>query len=171
MKQHPRSIRIHFNNKILITMSSFIQRIQQASVVKNRALRSLGLVSNPFNKTPYTQWHSDPFTRPDIISKKSTKHRFFSRRASIGQQKHCIAASDSIIEVDIAVDGMVCDGCTSRVEEGLEKMDIVESAKADLEAKKVTVALTAESFGEAAQQLERVVEAVNDMGFEAKPTL
>lgn len=147
-------------------MSSLIQRIR-SSVVRNTALQ--GNVGSPWRT--HTQWHAAPYTKPNTTLKRCTANKFFTRRASIGQQQHYIAASDSIIEVDIAVDGMVCDGCTSRVEEGLEKMDIVESAKADLEAKKVTVALTAESFGEAAQQLERVVEAVNDMGFEAKPTL
>ncbi len=150
-------------------MSVVPQRIQASVKTATKMNMMMNMMTRSRIQKPYTQQH--PWNSNTIVI-----NRFFqsSRTASIGQHNHCVAASDSdngMIEVDIAVAGMVCDGCTSRVEEGLEKLDIVESAKADLEANKVTVALTAESFGEAAKQLERVVEAVNDMGFEANPSL
>lgn len=78
---------------------------------------------------------------------------------------------DSGIEVDISVTGMMCDGCTSRIEEELGKMDSVASVKADLETNTVCVGLSVDNFQEAASIMEKLVDEINGMGFEAKPNL
>ena len=55
------------------------------------------------------------------------------------------------------VDGMMCHNCTGRVEKVIGAMDGVESVKADLEKKTVTV------VGSVSAELLR--ETVEDLGF------
>ncbi|MBQ9163065.1 MAG: heavy-metal-associated domain-containing protein [Clostridia bacterium] len=60
-----------------------------------------------------------------------------------------------------AVNGMSCSHCTARVEKALTEIKGVKSAKADLEAKTVTVT-AADSVS-----LNALKAAVNALGFEA----
>ena len=80
-------------------------------------------------------------------------------------------SQDAGIQVDIAVSGMMCDGCTSRIEEELGKKDSVVSAQADLDSGMVSVIVSVENFGDAAKYMESLVHDINEMGFEAKPIL
>ena len=81
------------------------------------------------------------------------------------------SSQDEGIQIDIAVSGMMCDGCTSRIEEELGKKDSVTSVHADLDNGMVTVTVSVENFGDAAQCMESLVHDINEMGFEARPTL
>lgn len=78
---------------------------------------------------------------------------------------------DEGIQVDIAVGGMMCDGCTSRIEEELGKKDSVVAVQANLDSGMVTVTLSADNFGDAVQTMESLVYDIQEMGFEASPTL
>lgn len=60
-----------------------------------------------------------------------------------------------------SVEGMSCSHCTARVEKALSEIKGVKSAKADLEAKSVTV-IAAESV-----TLDSLKAAVNALGFKA----
>ncbi|KAL4853041.1 ABC transporter G family member 28 [Chlorella vulgaris] len=51
----------------------------------------------------------------------------------------CTAAGDGVMEVQLKVGGMVCDGCSSRVEEMLQTMAGVKKAHVDLEKGVATV--------------------------------
>eukprot|EP00890_Picochlorum_soloecismus_P005653 jgi/Picsp_1/6089/NSC_03443-R1_mercuric reductase len=78
--------------------------------------------------------------------------------------------SDSVL-VDIKVDGMMCDGCTSRVQEALEKIENVVSAKPDLDTGVVEVSIACATQLEAAELLPTLVESVRGLGFEAQPLI
>jgi hypothetical protein len=41
----------------------------------------------------------------------------------------CSASADDIVEVELKVDGMVCDGCSSRVAEALQKLPGVKQVQ------------------------------------------
>lgn len=115
--------------------------------------------------------------RTSIHPKNTVKSMDILVRAFGPRGKHVFAKAsssddvDSGIEVDISVTGMMCDGCTSRIEEELGKMDSVASVKADLETNTVCVGLSVDNFQDAASIMEKLVDEINGMGFEAKPNL
>eukprot|EP00195_Chlamydomonas_chlamydogama_P004863 CAMPEP_0202901366 /NCGR_PEP_ID=MMETSP1392-20130828/14213_1 /ASSEMBLY_ACC=CAM_ASM_000868 /TAXON_ID=225041 /ORGANISM="Chlamydomonas chlamydogama, Strain SAG 11-48b" /LENGTH=154 /DNA_ID=CAMNT_0049587917 /DNA_START=82 /DNA_END=546 /DNA_ORIENTATION=+ len=78
-------------------------------------------------------------------------------------------AEDDIIEMEIKVEGMVCGGCSSRVEEALKKLKDVNNAKVDLESKLASVEVKAKSQLDALNLMPQLVQTINDLGFEAKP--
>lgn len=78
---------------------------------------------------------------------------------------------DEGIQFDIAVGGMMCDGCTSRIEEELAKKESVVAVKADLDSGNVAITVSVDNFGDAAQLMESLVHDINNMGFEAQPQL
>lgn len=61
----------------------------------------------------------------------------------------------------LTIEGMSCTGCSSRVEEGLSKLDGVRSAEADHEAGRATVTLVAGQ-----EDLEALRETVSKLGYE-----
>jgi copper chaperone CopZ len=75
------------------------------------------------------------------------------------------------VELDIKVEGMMCGGCTSRVEAALKAMAGVRAVSVSLEAKLATVELAAPSLMDAVGQLPALVEAVKALGFEAEPDI
>jgi copper chaperone CopZ len=75
------------------------------------------------------------------------------------------------VDLEFNVSGMMCDGCTSRVEEELAKKDQVATVKADLERGLVTVTVHAADLSTAAGMMEDIVSEINGMGFEATPNL
>ena len=86
-----------------------------------------------------------------------------------------ISASSSddseTVLVDIKVDGMMCDSCTSRVQETLEKIENVVSAKPDLDSGVVEVSIACSTQLEAAELLPNLIESVRGLGFEAQPLI
>lgn len=64
---------------------------------------------------------------------------------------------------------MVCDGCSSRVLEVLQKMPGVKSANVDLEKGLATVQVEAASQIDAFNTVPQLIEAVVALGFEAQP--
>lgn len=78
--------------------------------------------------------------------------------------------SESVL-VDIKVDGMMCDSCTSRVQEALEKIENVVSAKPDLDSGVVEVSIACTTHLEAAKLLPTLMESVREVGFEAQPLI
>ncbi|KAI3426478.1 hypothetical protein D9Q98_008844 [Chlorella vulgaris] len=81
----------------------------------------------------------------------------------------CTAAGDGVMEVQLKVGGMVCDGCSSRVEEMLQTMAGVKKAHVDLEKGVATVQVDADSQIDALKALEPLAEAIKALGFDAEP--
>jgi copper chaperone CopZ len=67
------------------------------------------------------------------------------------------------------VGGMVCDGCSGRVLETLQKIDGVKECSVDLETGLARVILGTTSQMEAFNSLPMFVEAVVGLGFECEP--
>lgn len=67
------------------------------------------------------------------------------------------------------IDGMVCDGCSSRVLEALQKHPGVKIVQVDLEKGVATVELTAASQVDAFNEIPKLIATVTDLGFEAQP--
>lgn len=78
---------------------------------------------------------------------------------------------DEGIHIEIAVSGMMCDGCTSRIQDEIGKKDRVISVHADLDSGIVAVTVSVDNFGDAAEIMESLVDEINGMGFEAQPRL
>ncbi|EFN56470.1 hypothetical protein CHLNCDRAFT_145140 [Chlorella variabilis] len=81
----------------------------------------------------------------------------------------CSAAGDDVVEVQLKVDGMVCEGCSSRVEEALQKMAGVKKVQVDLEKGLATVQVEAASQIDAFNAVQPLAEAIKGLGFEAEP--
>lgn len=81
------------------------------------------------------------------------------------------AAGEEIdtVELQIKVDGMVCSGCSDRVLEALQKCDGVKNVAVDLESGLATIVLSAASQVEAFNALPKLMDIVNELGFEAQP--
>jgi len=69
----------------------------------------------------------------------------------------------------LQVEGMVCDGCSSRVLEALQKLSGVKNVDVDLETGLATVYLEAETQIDAFNALPHMIQTVNELGFEAEP--
>lgn len=67
------------------------------------------------------------------------------------------------------VDGMVCDGCTSRVLEALQKCAGVKAVEVDLEKGLATVQVEAATQVDAFNALPGLIQTVTELGFEAQP--
>eukprot|EP00887_Chlorella_sp_A99_P007442 scaffold2.g7442.t1 len=80
-------------------------------------------------------------------------------------------STQDVMEVEIKVDGMVCDSCSSRVQETLEKVPGVKKVHVDLEKGLASVEVEAASQVDAFNALPKLVEAVAALGFEACPNL
>ncbi|KAL4448127.1 hypothetical protein ABPG75_005346 [Micractinium tetrahymenae] len=76
---------------------------------------------------------------------------------------------EGVMEVQLKVDGMVCDGCSSRVEETLAKMVGVKKVHVDLDKGLATVALEAASQMDAFAAVQPLAEAIKGLGFDAEP--
>ena len=82
----------------------------------------------------------------------------------------CSAASaDEAVELQLKIDGMVCDGCSSRVLEALQKLPGVKSVEVDLEKGVATLTVEAASQVDAFNTLPKLIEVVTELGFEAQP--
>ncbi len=64
--------------------------------------------------------------------------------------------------VELNIEGMHCNGCSTRLEKVLNEMDGV-SAKVSLEDKKANI-----EYDEEKVTLEEVIEAIEDAGFSAE---
>jgi copper chaperone CopZ len=69
----------------------------------------------------------------------------------------------------LQVDGMVCSGCSDRVLEALQKCDGVKNVAVDLESGLATIVLSVASQVEAFNTLPKLMDIVNELGFEAQP--
>mmetsp|Transcript_6806 Transcript_6806/g.16979 ORF Transcript_6806/g.16979 Transcript_6806/m.16979 type:complete len:155 (-) Transcript_6806:348-812(-) len=100
-----------------------------------------------------------------------------SRVASIPSQRgqvQCFSASktpeaDDVVELEIKVAGMMCEGCTSRVQEALQKAAPQSKVTVSLEKAMASVEVKAPSQLDALNQLPKLVETVKALGFEAEP--
>merc|ERR1712205_146507 len=78
--------------------------------------------------------------------------------------------SDEPFEISLKVEGMMCDGFASSVTEALEAAaDAVKDVKVDLEAKKVSVFVACDTMMDGLAMMPKLVEAVQEAGFEAEP--
>lgn len=68
-------------------------------------------------------------------------------------------------EIKLAVSGMSCEGCSSRVKRALENVHGVKSARVDLNGASATVEVEAD--GPSAEEL---AAAVTDIGYDTKPS-
>lgn len=73
------------------------------------------------------------------------------------------------MELEIKIGGMMCGGCTSRVEEALQKAPGVVKVQVSLEKAMASVEVKAPSPLEAYAMLPQLVESVRNLGFEAEP--
>ena len=64
-------------------------------------------------------------------------------------------------KIELKVEGMTCGGCVKSVQNALQAHDGVDQAKADLEAKQVTI-----DFDPAVIQRAGLVQAIEDAGFD-----
>mmetsp|Transcript_7343 Transcript_7343/g.18953 ORF Transcript_7343/g.18953 Transcript_7343/m.18953 type:complete len:154 (+) Transcript_7343:519-980(+) len=69
-------------------------------------------------------------------------------------------------KVELMIDGMMCEGCTSRVTEALQALPEVEAVEVTLEPGAATVELAEGSSKEAVA--EKLVKTVAELGFETK---
>jgi len=75
-----------------------------------------------------------------------------------------------LIELEVKVDGMMCNGCVTRIQTALQAMPEVASAKVDLQSGIATVDVRATDQLDAAMNaLPKVVQQVADLGFGAEP--
>ena len=81
------------------------------------------------------------------------------------------AAADEAMEVQLKVTGMVCDGCSSRVQAVLEKQAGVRAVAVDLASGLCTVSVSAATAFEAMEALGGLCTAVAELGFAAEPHL
>lgn len=83
----------------------------------------------------------------------------------------CCAASDDsdVVELQLKIDGMVCDGCSSRVLEALQKLPGVKNVAVDLDKGVATVELAAASQLDAFNEIPKLIATVIELGFEAEP--
>eukprot|EP00898_Chlorokybus_atmophyticus_P005449 jgi/Chlat1/5905/Chrsp4S06401 len=78
---------------------------------------------------------------------------------------------ESPLEVDIKVEGMVCDGCSSRVRDALKANPAVLDAEVSLERKVASVKLASGNMIDAMELLPSLLAAVEEIGFQAEPDL
>lgn len=69
-----------------------------------------------------------------------------------------------VARLELAVRGMRCAGCMSKVENGIRQLDGVEDARVNLSSAKLNV-----RWREGSTTAERIVARVNELGFEAFP--
>eukprot|EP00879_Flechtneria_rotunda_P008619 GHRR01009032.1.p1 GENE.GHRR01009032.1~~GHRR01009032.1.p1 ORF type:complete len:182 (+),score=40.98 GHRR01009032.1:244-789(+) len=84
---------------------------------------------------------------------------------------YCASANteENLVELEVKVEGMVCGGCSSRVEEALKGMHHVKAVQVDLESKLATVQVEARSLIDAMNMLPKFVDTIKELGFEAEP--
>eukprot|EP00899_Mesostigma_viride_P014049 jgi/Mesvir1/22645/Mv14080-RA.1 len=98
-------------------------------------------------------------------------------RVGYGRGAHVVSATagdegdGDELEVDIKVTGMVCGGCSGRVEEALKKQAGVATVHVDLEKGLATVKLGAKTMAEAMDTLPKLLTVVEDLGFQAEPLI
>lgn len=64
---------------------------------------------------------------------------------------------------------MVCDGCSSRVEEALQKLPGVNKVVVDLDKGLATVEVQAATQMDAFNAMPQMIETISSLGFEAQP--
>lgn len=134
-----------------------------ASLARPMAYTNLSLPRPAATRTPNHQWQGS--TR-----EQRRAYQYATRPTTLVRADADGTGSPSV-DLEFNVSGMMCDGCTSRVEEGLAKKDQVATVKADLERGLVTVTVHAADLSTAAGMMEDIVSEINGMGFEATPNL
>ena len=66
-------------------------------------------------------------------------------------------------ETNLKIEGMHCEGCSTRLEKVLNNLEGVETAKVSLEEKKATI-----KYDETKISLENIKEAIEDTGFKGE---
>ena len=66
-------------------------------------------------------------------------------------------------EVKLNIEGMHCNGCSTRLEKVLNNIDGVESANVSLESKTTEI-----KYDEESVSIEELKQAITDAGFETK---
>jgi copper chaperone CopZ len=137
------------------------------------ALRFAGLFSSPRVGHSYLSLTS---TAAALVGRKlpilpqfhTTKARGAAALFSAITTKCSLA--DGAVELQIKVSGMVCDGCSGRVEETLKAAPGVKTASVDLEKGMATITVDAGNQVDALFSVcLKLCEAVNAIGFEAEP--
>ncbi|MEW5305517.1 MAG: hypothetical protein WDW38_010165 [Sanguina aurantia] len=85
------------------------------------------------------------------------------------QRAAAVSAEDDFVELEISVEGMMCDGCSSRIEAALNAMPGVRRAVVSLEDKLATVDVSAATQLDALALLPLLVSEIQSLGFEAAP--
>lgn len=76
---------------------------------------------------------------------------------------------EETVELEIKVDGMMCGGCSTRVEEALKKVEHVKAVEVSLDTKLACVEVEAISLIDAMNMLPAMVDTIKELGFEAEP--
>ena len=66
-------------------------------------------------------------------------------------------------EIKLKIEGMHCEGCSTRLERVLNNLEGVEEAKVNLEEKQATI-----KFDETKTNIENIKEAISDAGFKGE---
>ena len=66
-------------------------------------------------------------------------------------------------EIKLKIEGMLCAGCSTRLERVLKNLEGVEEAKVSLEEKQATI-----KFDETKTNIENIKEAIADAGFKGE---
>lgn len=104
------------------------------------------------------------------VSLPHHSHSVLRRNITAAAAVCCNASStDDLVELQLKVTGMVCDGCSGRVLEALQKTPGVKDVKVDLDSGLATVQIEAASQVEAFNAMPKLIEIVTGLGFEAQP--
>ncbi|GAX83236.1 hypothetical protein CEUSTIGMA_g10662.t1 [Chlamydomonas eustigma] len=79
------------------------------------------------------------------------------------------AGLDDTVEIELKIEGMMCGGCTGRVEEALKNVKDVCQVSVNLETKLALIEVRAASQLDALALLPSIVDVVKELGFEAEP--
>lgn len=91
------------------------------------------------------------------VSRKLLQHRPRATDGSKGDVGYCLG---------IKVGGMVCDGCSSRVEEALKAVPGVQAVEVTLDPGVANVTVSAAAEPDAKQALAKLTKIIADLGFE-----
>jgi copper chaperone CopZ len=102
----------------------------------------------------------------DLIIKKVKEAGFTPRELKIEDESKPVAGQADALkgkEIRLNIEGMACDGCVSRVEAALRKVDCVKEVSVSLAKNEATILCAGDK-----KDREKLVAAVNALGFKAK---
>jgi copper chaperone CopZ len=91
--------------------------------------------------------------------------RRFAAKASVATPEA------DLVEVELKIEGLMCESCDSRVQSALTGMEGVMDARVSHESGIATIQVDAANLLDAWNLLPKLVEAVDALGFKAEPYL